>query len=65
MVRILDWFCDRFLLWRPMCLRCWHRRKEFVDGLCFDCNMDRMTIDVFTRIVNEIARDSEKWRFTK
>ena len=34
-------FCN-LLFWRPRCLRCLQRKREFVDGLCFKCAMHLM-----------------------
>ena len=30
------------LFWRPSCAKCQQRKGEFIDGLCFECVIDRM-----------------------
>lgn len=27
-------------VWRPRCLRCFNRRPEFLEGMCFECHVD-------------------------
>lgn len=43
---------DILAFWLPRCAACRHRKPRFVDGLCFECCVDRME----SRFENELLR---------